>query len=85
MKDAKNQNLKKNRKPGKKATYLFARLRPSYDLTDVLAELLTDEPDYTRLTAELAGVSMVAVERGDYTVDDNGNDLGDNVDDWNLD
>ena len=80
MKDAN----KKNRK-NKKATYLFARLRPSYDLTDVLAELLTDEPDYTRLTAELAGVSMVAVERGDYTVDDNGNDLGDNVDDWNLD
>jgi len=71
MKDAKKKN--------KKSTYLFARLRPSYDLTDVLAELLTDEPDYTRLTAELAGVSMVAVERGDYTVDDNGNDLGDNV------
>ena len=81
MKDAnKKPNRKPNRKPGKKATYLFARLRPSYDLTDVLAELLTDEPDYTRLTAELAGVSMVAVEKGEYTVDDDDNDLGDNVD-----
>ena len=72
MKDAQKKN--------KKSTYLFARLRPSYDLTDVLTELLADEPDYNRLTAELAGVSMVAVERGNYTVDDNGNDLGDNVD-----
>lgn len=80
MKDAKKQNRKPNRKPGKKATYLFARLRPSYDLTDVLADLLADEPDYNRLTAELAGVSMVAVEKGEYTVDDDGNDLGDNVD-----
>lgn len=76
MKDAN----KKNRKPGKKATYLFARFRPSYDLTDVLADLLAEEPDYNRLTAELAGVSMVAVEKGEYTVDDNGDDLGDNVD-----
>lgn len=67
-------------KKNKKSTYLFARLRPSYDLTDVLAELLADEPDYTRLTAELAGVSMVAVERGEYNVDDNGDDVGDNVD-----
>lgn len=72
MKDAQKKNHKK-------ATFLFARLRPSYDLTDVLADLLADEPDYTRLTAELAGVSMVAVERGEYNVDDNGDDLGDNV------
>ncbi len=71
------KDAKKNHK---KATYLFARLRPSYDLTDILADLLADEPDYNRLTAELAGVSMVAVERGEYTVDDDGNDLGDNVD-----
>lgn len=73
MKDAKKKN--------KKSTYLFARLRPSYDLTDVLTELLADEPDYTRLTAELAGVSMVAVERGEYSVDESGDDVGDNVDD----
>ena len=77
MKDAQKKN--------KKSTYLFARLRPSYDLTDVLADLLADEPDYNRLTAELAGVSMVAVERGEYNVDDNGDDVGDNVNDWNLD
>ena len=81
MDDAKKPN-RKNRK----ATFLFARLRPSYDLTDVLADLLADEPDYTRLTADLAGVSMVAVERGEYTVDDDGNDLGDdyNTNDCNL-
>lgn len=77
MKDAQKKN--------KKSTYLFARLRPSYDLTDILADLLADEPDYNRLTAELAGVSMVAVERGEYTVDESGDDVGDGVDDWNLD
>jgi len=76
MKDAK-KNAKKNRK---KATYLFARLRPEYDLTDVLAELLAEEPDYNQIVADLAGVSMVAVETGSYTVDgdDNGNDLSEN-------
>ena len=77
MKDAQKKN--------KKSMYLFARLRPSYDLTDVLAELLADEPDYTRLTAELAGVSMVAVQRGDIYCDESGDDVGDGVDDWNLD
>ena len=77
MKDAQKKN--------KKSTYLFARLRPSYDLTDVLTELLADEPDYNRLTAELAGVSMVAVQRGDIYCDESGDDVGDGVDDWNLD
>ncbi|MBQ6616323.1 MAG: hypothetical protein IJH67_08135 [Thermoguttaceae bacterium] len=72
MKDAKKQNWNVSR-------YLFAKLRKSYDLTDFYAELLQDEPDYNRLTAELAGVSMVAVERGDIYVDDNGDDLGDDV------
>lgn len=77
MKDAQKKN--------KKSTYLFARLRPSYDLTDVLTELLADEPDYNRLTAELAGVSMVAVQRGDIYCDESGDDLGDDVENWNLD
>lgn len=74
MKDPnkKNQNKKSKKSP-------FSFLRPSYDLTDVLADLLSEEADYRVITARLAGCSMVAIERNDYTVDDNGNDLGDDV------
>lgn len=67
-----NQNKKKKKSP-------FSFLRPSYDLTDVLADILSEEADYRVITARLAGCSMVAIERNDYTVDDNGNDLGDDV------
>lgn len=66
---------KKNRK--KKSPFSF--LRPSYDLTDVLADILAEEADYRVITARLAGCSMVAIERNDYTVDGNGDDLGDDV------
>lgn len=70
---------KKNRKKNprwNRSQWLFARMRPDYDLTDVLADLLADTPDYTQIAADLAGVSMVAVETGSYLVDgdDNGND-----------
>lgn len=72
MKDPNKKNQKKKKSP-------FSFLRPSYDLTDVLADILAEEADYRVITARLAGCSMVAIERNDYTVDDNGNDLGDDV------
>lgn len=74
---------KKNQNKSKKSPFNF--FRPSYDLTDVLAEILADEADYRLITARLAGCSMVAMERNDYTVDGNGDDLGDNCDNWNFD
>lgn len=67
-----NQNKKKKKSP-------FSFLRPSYDLTDVLADILSEEADYRVITARLAGCSMVAIERNDYTVDGSGDDLGDDV------
>lgn len=79
--DSNNQNKKKNqRKNWNVSRYLYGKLRKPYDLTDVLAELLQDEPDYNRVAASLAGCSMVAVERGEWGVDDSGDDLGDNSD-----
>ena len=55
-------------------------LRPDYDLTDDYGDLFELEPDYAAIMAELAGCSMVAWESGYNDVDDNGSDLGDDVD-----
>lgn len=73
----KDPNKKNQNKKSKKSPLSF--LRPSYDLTDVLAEILSEEADYRLITARLAGCSMVAMERNDYTVDGSGDDLGDDV------
>ena len=71
MQDAKE---KKNR-----SKWLYGRIDKADKLADVLEELLNDEPDYNSIVANLVGCSMCDVERGEYTVDDNGGDLGDNV------
>ena len=65
----------------KQSNYLFnPDYRPDYDLTDVLADILNTEADYALIVAQLAGCSMVAAERFDFDVDDDGNDLGDDCD-----
>ena len=66
--------------PKKSAYSKTCWLRPNYDLTDVLADILATEADYALIVAQLAGCSMVAAERYDFDVDDNGSDLGDDVD-----
>ena len=84
MKDPNKKNNQNNQnKKSKKSPFSF--LRPTYDLTDVLAEILAEEADYRLITARLAGCSMVAMERNDYTVDGSGDDLGDNCDNRNFD
>lgn len=74
MKDANKKN---------RSRLIYGKLRPSYDLTDrlteILANLVQEEPDYAAITAQLAGVSMCAFENGYNSVDDNGDDLGDDV------
>lgn len=74
--NSENTNNRKNNR----SKWLYCRLRPAYDLTDVLAELLDEQPNMNAIAAELAGVSMVAMERGEYGVDDSGDDLGDYLD-----
>ena len=46
---------------------------------ELYEEMLQDEPDFDSIVAGLVGCSMCDVERGDYTVDENGDDLGDSV------
>ena len=67
----------KKRSP--KTRFLYGRIENCDKLADVLAELLQDEPDYNSIVAELVGCSMCDVERGEYTVDENGDDIGDSV------
>lgn len=78
--------MTRKKDPKKSAYSKTCWLRPNYDLTDVLADILATEADYALIVAQLAGCSMVAAERYDFDVDDNGDDLGDNVDtdDYNL-
>lgn len=76
MNSEQNTNNRKNNR----SKWLYCRLRPAYDLTDVLAELLEEQPNMNAIAAELAGVSMVAMERGEYGVDESGDDFGDDCD-----
>lgn len=74
MKDANKKN---------RSRLIYGKLRPSYDLTDRLAEILAnlvqEEPDYAAITSQLAGVSMCAYENGSNSIDDNGDDVGDEL------
>ena len=71
-------NTTNNRK-NKRSEWLYGRISPDKTL-EVLQELLNEEPDYNAILANLAGCSMASAERGDFGVDDSGDDLGD---DWN--
>lgn len=71
MQDAKKKKERSN--------WLYGKLDRADKLTNILAELLEDKPDFDSIVAELVGCSMCDVERGDYTVDENGDDLGDSV------
>ena len=59
--------------------------RPSYDQTAYYAESYNDEADYIRLESELRGIAAALYELGLDSVDESGDDVGDNVDNWNLD
>lgn len=67
------------KKKKERSSWLYGKLDRADKLTNILAELLEDEPDFDSIVAELVGCSMCDVERGDYTVDENGDDLGDSV------
>ena len=76
MQDAKEKEKKS------RSRWLYGRIDKADKLADVLEELLNDEPDYNSIVANLVGCSMCDIERGDYTVDENGSDVGD---DYNVD
>ena len=69
----------KSENNNQESTYLFARCRQDYDLTDVIEAMNTQDADYIYAMALLSGLSMVSVERGDLFADDNGDDFGDDV------
>lgn len=69
----------KSENNNQESTYLFARGRKNYDLTDVIEAMNTQDADYIYAMALLSGLSMVSVERGDLFADDNGDDFGDDV------
>ena len=71
MQDAKEKN--------NRSKWLYGKIDRADKLTKILEELLEDEPDFDSIVAGLVGCSMCDVERGEYTVDDNGDDLGDSV------
>ena len=71
MQDAKEKN--------NRSKWLYGKIDRADKLTKILEEMLEDEPDFDSIVAGLVGCSMCDVERGDYTVDENGDDLGDSV------
>ena len=62
-----------------RSQWLYGRIVPD-QLTETLAELLNEEPDYDAIIAEAVGCSMADWQRGEYGVDENGDDLGDYLD-----
>lgn len=76
MKDAKKRNGKTH--------FIYGRIEKYDKLADVLAEMLEDEPDYNSIIANLAGCSMCNYEIGHDSIDDNGVDIGDDVDGLNF-
>ena len=70
-----NTNNRKN----KRSEWLYGRISPDKTL-EVLQELLQETPDYNAILANLAGCSIATWERGDFGVDDSGDDLGDYLD-----
>lgn len=71
MQDAKE---KKNR-----TRWLYGKLDRADKLTNILSGLLQEEPDYNSIVAELVGCSMCSYENGSNSIDDNGADIGDEL------
>lgn len=69
----------KNNRKNNRSRWLYGRITPDR-LTEVLAELLQEEPDYNAIIAEAVGCSMADWQRGEYSVDDSGDDFGDDLD-----
>ncbi len=63
-----------------KSRFLYGRIENYDKLSEVLSELLQDEPDYDSIVAELVGCSMCCYQNGSDSIDDNGSDVGDNFD-----
>lgn len=63
-----------------KSRFLYGRIGNHDKLAEVLAELLQDEPDYDSIVAELVGCSMCSYRNGRDSIDDNGDDIGDDYD-----
>lgn len=64
---------------------LFPTFRPSYDQTEDYQEYFEDDADYIRIVAALRGIAEALYELGLDSVDDNGNDIGDDSSDSYLD
>ena len=71
--------------PEKSAYSKYCWIRPAYDGTAIYAELNQEEADYVYIESQLRGIASALYELGLDSVDESGDDLGDNVDDWNLD
>ena len=63
----------------KRSTWIYVRTEKADRLADVLAGHLQDEPDYNSILANLVGCTMCAYENGSNSIDDNGDDVGDEL------